>query len=212
MRIITKISLISAIILILLITVLTYNASQNISDLLEANKEQQVTTVTTGLENILDSQFNLLTIGLEPVIQNPQIIEAFANRDRERLAQLTLPLMDKLNEQGVRQFQFHLPNMTSFYRVHEPEKFGDDLSAFRQTVVEANKTNKIVQGLEGGVAGVGFRYVVPVEYNGQHIGSVELGMGITDQLLNNFKEDYGGEWTLYGIDNTKSNLDDWYSR
>ena len=48
---------------------------------------------------------------------------------------------------GVEQFQFHTAPATSFLRVHQPEKFGDDLSGFRKTVVEANATNKPVLGL-----------------------------------------------------------------
>ena len=38
----------------------------------------------------------------------------------------------------VEQFQFHKAPAFSFLRVHQPAKFGDDLSSFRKTVVEAN--------------------------------------------------------------------------
>ncbi|HBI15853.1 MAG TPA: hypothetical protein DDY20_10140 [Desulfobulbaceae bacterium] len=36
---------------------------------------------------------------------------------------------------GIAQFHFHLPLTTSCLRLHMPEKFGDDLSSFRHTVV-----------------------------------------------------------------------------
>lgn len=204
MKIITKVSLTSTLILLVVVALLTLNASQNVNKLFKQNEKQQIETVTAGVENEMKSQFDLLTIGLEPIIQNQQILEAFAARDRGKLAQLTLPLMDKLKEQGVLQFQFHLPDATSFYRVHEPEKYGDDLSSFRQTVVEANNKHTVVKGLEGGVSGAGFRYVVPLEYKGNYIGSVELGMGLANDFLNKFKDDYDGEWTLYGVENSET--------
>jgi methyl-accepting chemotaxis protein len=55
------------------------------------------------------------------------------------------------SDYGVDQFQFHLPPATSYLRVHQPAKFGDDLSTFRKTVVVANQERKVVVGLEGGV-------------------------------------------------------------
>ena len=63
--------------------------------------------------------------------------------------------MEQLNSQGIRQFHFHLPDATSFFRVQSPEEYGDDLSSFRHTVVEANEQKTLVSGLEGGVSGAG---------------------------------------------------------
>ena len=70
----------------------------------------------------------------------PDVQRAFASRDRDRLSQLVVPGFSTLAAKvGVDQFQFHLPPATSFLRVHMPAKFGDDLSSFRRTVVEANR-------------------------------------------------------------------------
>lgn len=200
MKIMTKISLVSMVILLIVVASLTNYANLTLKETFNQNKEQQLETVKKGVYTVLDSQFDLLAIGIEPIIQNNQIIEAFANRDREQLAQLTLPMMEKLAELGVRQFQFHLPDATSFFRVHEPEKFGDDLSSFRFTVVEANEKQEVVTGFEGGVAGAGFRYVVPLYHENKHIGSVELGMGVTENLLEELKDDYQGDWSLFAIE------------
>jgi methyl-accepting chemotaxis protein len=89
------------------------------------------------------------------------------------------------------QFQFHAPPATSFLRLHKPEQFGDDLSGFRMTVVEANRSLKPVIGLEGGVAGFGVRAVVPLTYEGQPVGTVEFGTGVDDQLILPLKQRYG---------------------
>lgn len=62
--------------------------------------------------------------------------DAMAAGDRERLTTENLGAFGALQDQyDVRQFQFHLPPATSFLRVHKPEKFGDDLSGFRNTVL-----------------------------------------------------------------------------
>lgn len=203
MKITAKVSLVSSIVLIFIVATLTINAAYNVEKAMKQVEESDLEFILKGVENSLQSQFDLLTIGTIPIVENEQIIEAFAARDRERLAQLTLPTMEQLNSQGIRQFHFHLPNATSFFRVQSPEEYGDDLSSFRHTVVEANKHQTLISGLEGGVSGAGFRYVVPLSYNNEHIGTVELGMGITENLLTQYQEDYSGEWTLYGVENEK---------
>ena len=203
MKITAKVSLVCSLVLIFIVATLTINGAYSVEKALKQVEENDMEFVLNGVENSLQSQFDLLTIGTIPIVENEQIIEAFAARDRERLAQLTLPTMEQLNSQGIRQFHFHLPDATSFFRVQSPEEYGDDLSSFRHTVVEANEQQTLVSGLEGGVSGAGFRYVVPLSYNNEHVGTVELGMGITEDLLAQYKEDYDGEWTLYGVENEK---------
>ncbi|WP_114679260.1 cache domain-containing protein [Desulfotruncus alcoholivorax] len=55
---------------------------------------------------------------------------------------------ESVSREGIEQFQFHLAPATSFLRQHAPEKYGNDLSSLRNTVLECNKTGKVVQGLE----------------------------------------------------------------
>lgn len=88
----------------------------------------------------------------------------------------------------VEQFQFHTAPATSFLRVHQPAKFGDDLSGFRATVVQANATNKPVLGLEGGVAGLGIRGVVPIDLAGKQLGTVEFGLSFGQAFFTQFKQ------------------------
>jgi methyl-accepting chemotaxis protein len=92
----------------------------------------------------------------------PQVQDAMAHDDRKTLMSFFGPGFSSIQSSyGVEQFQFHTPPAISFLRVHQPEKFGDDLSSFRKTVVEANSSNSTIVGLEGGVAGLGIRGVVP---------------------------------------------------
>ncbi|MCF8481683.1 MAG: HAMP domain-containing protein [Rhodospirillum sp.] len=121
------------------------------------------------------------------VALNADVQKAMAEGDREALARAYVPGFKAFSEtRGVKQFQFHKAPAMSFLRVHKPEKFGDDLSGFRETVVVVNTTGKPVSGVEKGVAGVGVRAVVPVHYEGKQVGSVELGLSLGESLIETF--------------------------
>ncbi len=131
------------------------------------------------------------------VANNVEIQKAFANQDRERLTELTLPSYLVIDQEyDIPQYQFHLPPATSFLRLHQLDQYGDDLSAFRFTVLAANDGKKPVGGVEIGRGGLGVRGVVPVSYQGKHIGTVEFGLNINQTLLNELKTNYGDEWQL----------------
>ncbi|MFO7807738.1 methyl-accepting chemotaxis protein, partial [Guyparkeria sp.] len=128
----------------------------------------------------------------------PDIEQAMAEQDRDRISEMTLPMFAPMRDDyGARQFQFHLPPATSFFRVHKPEKYGDDLSGFRKTVLAANNESKRVRGLERGVAGLGMRGISPIRYQGEHQGSVEFGMSFGQPFFDKFKNDYGVDIGLY---------------
>nr|WP_240905588.1 methyl-accepting chemotaxis protein [Thiorhodococcus mannitoliphagus] len=127
----------------------------------------------------------------------PEIQQAFAQDDRERLKAMTQPVFEHLSEhQAVRQFQFLKAPATSFLRVHMVDRYGDDLSAIRKTIVQANRTQEPVLGLERGVAGLGVRGVEPVFYEGRHLGVVEFGMSFGQPFFDRFKETSGVDTAL----------------
>ena len=127
----------------------------------------------------------------------PQVQQAFASGDHEALTQLFSPgFRTMYDDYGVRQFQFHTPPATSFLRIHKLEKRGDDLSSFRHTVVETNRTRLPIRGLEVGVAGLGVRGIVPVSSGNQHIGSVEFGMSFGQAFFDDYKAEHGVDIAL----------------
>ncbi|MBN2887464.1 MAG: methyl-accepting chemotaxis protein [Chromatiaceae bacterium] len=128
----------------------------------------------------------------------PEVQAAFAARDRERLSALTLPIFERMRQaHGVVQFQFHTAPATSFLRLHSPEKFGDDLSGFRATVLETNRGGKIISGLEIGRAGLGMRGVVPVLHQGRQVGSVEFGLSFGQPFFEDFARRFDAQAVLY---------------
>lgn len=128
----------------------------------------------------------------------PEVQAAMAADDRARLQELFVAGFERLRDQyGVRQFQFHKSPAISFFRVHKPGKFGDDLSGFRKTVVATNTTKSVVHGIEKGVAGLGVRGITPIMHQGEHVGSVEFGLSFGQPFFDAFKEQYGVDVGLF---------------
>jgi len=166
-----------------------------------AEKQARESEDSQQAEKIFISEINRLgdfSLGLAiEAANNPEIQAAFAARDRVKLMQLTLDGYLALDETfNIPQYQYHLPPATSFLRLHSTDKFGDDLSSFRFTVIQVNESQQPVVGLEVGRGGLGLRGIEPVFYEGNHIGSVEFGLNIDQELVANLKEEYGNDWRI----------------
>ncbi|WP_417670887.1 cache domain-containing protein [Roseibium sp.] len=157
------------------------------SDLIETALAREVAQAKQQLTSRIESDSRKALLLATVVAGQSGIQEKFAANDRDGLAAEFVPAFADLKSGfGIRQFQFHLPPATSFLRVHKPEKFGDDLSGFRKTVVGTNAERKSILGLEKGVAGIGNRGVVPVFSDGEHVGSVEFGLGFHGLFVEEF--------------------------
>jgi methyl-accepting chemotaxis protein len=77
------------------------------------------------------------------------------------------------------QVHIHTKDNKSFIRGWRLDKFGDDLSSFRASVVAVNSTGKPVNTMELGKAGLSLRSVVPIkDDNGVQVGSLEFIQGL----------------------------------
>ncbi|KJR42338.1 methyl-accepting chemotaxis sensory transducer [Candidatus Magnetoovum chiemensis] len=178
-----------AVLLSVVFTALILKSYGDSQKLIKENGISVVETFYKVFESELASKVHDLSMSMELLLQNESIVSAFANKDRAELERLTSKYYnDSLKPvYGLDQFQFHVSPAKSFFRAHQPNKFDDDLSAFRQTVVDANKKKQKVTGIEVGRAGLGLRIVYPVSYEGNHIGTVEFGGGI-ESILTAAKE------------------------
>lgn len=131
-------------------------------------------------------------------IKTPGVIEAFKNKDREKLYELINPRYLELKKENKNfvNMHFHNKDNTSFLRMHQKEKYGDDLSSFRKIVVDTNAQKKVFFGFEDGKYGYFYRIIIPVFDKETHLGSVEFGL-----TLNYFIENLRRL-----IDNTKFGL------
>lgn len=168
------------------------------NSLIENEDQQQLKALSDTFQSRLDAQGEMAKALATSLAALPEVQQAFAEGDREALIDQLQPTYTALNEQfGVPQAQFHLPPATSMLRLHSLDKFGDDLSAFRSTVIVANRDQVAVSGLEKGKGGYGIRGVVPVVQAERHLGTFEIGLDFDQRFLDSFKESYKVEVSVY---------------
>ncbi len=181
---------------VVLIAVQAYTISQE-SAAASEQEARELANLGEFFQSRITSLESFATALAIEVASDPQVQEAFAAGDRERLIALTLPAYERLDaEYDIPQHQFHLPPATSFVRLHQLDRYGDDLSSFRNTVLAANENKEVVSGLEIGRAGLGIRGVAPVSYQGEHIGTVEFGLNVDQTLLESLKDQFGVDWQI----------------
>jgi methyl-accepting chemotaxis protein len=153
---------------------------------------------------IKDEAFRAYTLG-KWVLQDKDILQAFADKDRQKLAELTHPYYSKIEKDiDIDLFQFHLPTARSFLRVSQLNKYGDDLSLLRPAVVVANREQSPVMGLDLTPAGAKIGAILPVSYNNQHIGTMEFTRTFDNKFIQNLKKMSGQDYYIY-YNNTAQN-------
>ena len=101
------------------------------------------------------------------------------NEVRKKLYSYFLPKYTKFNHLlNIKQVHFHLPDNSSFLRMHNPTKYGDDLSKTRPLVAYVNQHKKKIDSFEEGRIYDGFRFVYPLFNKQQYLGSVEISFSV----------------------------------
>ena len=204
MSIKTRITLIAGLVIIVVVSALSGASLWNAEKMLKTSELQTEKLVVQGVDDEVLTRLNRAKSSVLSMAMNPDVAKALAERDRATVARLVQPVFDEIKKEGFSQLQFHLSPAISFYRAHSPNKFGDDLSKIRPTVVAANKEHKIVEGLEEGVEGYGFRVVVPVKYQDQWVGSAEYGMDFGADFLKALQKQNPGNYFIYLLDPSTS--------
>ena len=191
--------------LIIIIALTNFYIFQNMAETIREQERTKLNEIKNAIEMNIDTRLSEAKTAVLTIANNPEVKEAFAERNRERLINMFKNSFQKINE-NIAQFQFHLPDSTSFLRLHKVEKYGDDLSGFRNTVNMANERKKLVSGIEEGRAGYGFRVVAPMSYENEHIGTVEMGANLGQDFLNEIKNNFGGEYYIYPLNKNESDI------
>lgn len=209
-------SLLTATVFVIAIATIGMNGK---NELVRYGLETRLDAVEQALKGTIQAESARARALADSVAASPDVITAFAAHDRTKLLALTEPIFKQLKQSaGAEQMQFHLAPATSFLRLHMPNKFGDDLSLFRETVVRTNSDHKSQEGLENGVGGFGFRGVVPVFNQGQQVGSFEFGMNFGESFVRSFAERMKANISIYvqskdGLKRVASTFDqDWQAK
>lgn len=185
----------------LLVTILAISVYgiTELNRIFDESEQNLGTILTTSITKEIEDVLDYTEVNVKSVVDNEKVQELFSRKDRGGLLRYMNPLYESLKSEFP-QAHFHLPNSVSFLRLQKPEKHGDDLSGFRFTVNEANASKRTVRGIEKGVSGFGFRVVMPVFHNGNHIGSFEYGKEMEHRFLNALRASYSGNFALYHME------------
>lgn len=135
------------------------------------------------LEKTLNSVHNMMTDRSKQyeqmatlMAEMPMVVDAFARGNRNKLISELHPGFEILKQNfQFNRFHFHTPPGTSFLRLHDITKFGDDEAPYRHAIVYVNERKTPARGIEIGARGLALRGILPVFSKGRHIGSVEFG-------------------------------------
>jgi methyl-accepting chemotaxis protein len=130
----------------------------------------------------------------------PPVGDAIAKGDRDALAALLDGPMKALTAQGIPLITFQTPPALSFYRVHAPKVFGDDVSGRRNTVVEAIKTGKPIVGVEPGREALGIFGMTPIVRDGKTIANTDVGAAFGKEFVDRAKKRFGVDLAVHWFD------------
>ncbi|MBN2796899.1 MAG: HAMP domain-containing protein [Clostridia bacterium] len=188
-------------VVVIIFTFFSLFVYKSINDAVTAEQNEQDEILVSAVGNHIGTILNQTEISVQTIANNEEIKRLFYERDRDGLVEYLVPVYASISDK-VSQFQFHLPDATSFLRLHNVGKYGDSLADIRYTVVEANKDKRVVTGIEEGVYGYGLRVVIPMEYNNIHIGTVEFGNDFGIEFLSELKDKFQGEFSIYTFDSS----------
>ncbi|MBF0267010.1 MAG: hypothetical protein HQL44_00310 [Alphaproteobacteria bacterium] len=179
----------SVIVVIAAVSLVSYLISHRMTASFE---EGQFTLMEQTLHSKLLGAESKAIAAAEMMAAMPAVKKAFAARNRAELLSATKNAFRIQHEKyGISQAQFQLSPATSFLRVHNPDKFGEDQSAYRPMIVEVNANQTIRKGIEITTSGIGVFGALPMtDESGKNIGSFEMAMEI-GPLLDELKGAYG---------------------
>ena len=135
-------------------------------------------------------------IGLSNAINianNQAIIEALKNNDRKlainALKSISKQFKDNTKFKNIK-VHVHTKDIRSFVRIWKLDKFGDDLSGFRESIVNVKTYKRPFVTLEAGRTGLVLRGLSPIFSNSEYIGSVEFIQGLNSIVKDARKRGY----------------------
>lgn len=175
-----------SIIIALLVNSFQYNATY----------ESQIDKRKVILKDILEEKlWKKEDIGLTNAVAfsaNGNLLKSLETMNRElaisELSKIGIQYKHNTNFKGIK-IHLHTKDVKSFVRSWKLDKFGDDLSKFRKSILKVKETKKADVFYELGKAGLFIRGIVPIEHKGNYIGSLEFLQGFGSVSRDFLKKD-----------------------
>jgi diguanylate cyclase (GGDEF)-like protein len=142
---------------------------------MERDIGREIDEVADEFQWMVRQDAELMGASLSVVTSNQELQRAFAQRDRDRLLQLSQSVYERLNrDHRITHLYFTDPQRQVILRVHNPPQYGDVVN--RWTTLEAERTGNSTFGMELGRFGTFTLRTVHPWYEGDELlGYIELG-------------------------------------
>ena len=175
-----KYLLISALIIVATVAI-WFKSLVSLDEIKDKIYEQQAVAMETAYAKAIRIENDVVLGNADNISRNSAIIQGLKINDRtivlKGLESIKKGYRSKVLFGSVK-IHVHDRNVHSFVRLWNPNKFGDDLSGFRKSIVAVKKNKMPLVALEVGVTGVELRGIVPVFSDNEYVGSVEFMQGM----------------------------------
>jgi len=183
--------IVAMLLFIIVVAVTTVLIQKNHQDQYEQIHDAQL---HHSIEYTIKQYLNEYTYRIRRMIQTTTLPELLKERDREGIYRLLKAKWELMHEEepDLTIMQVHLPDGSTFLRMHQPEHFGDQLTYLRPIIKDIHRSHQMISGYETGKYGTSYRIIAPIFDTDQtYIGSFEMGLNPNFVLrtiheLNNF--------------------------
>jgi methyl-accepting chemotaxis protein len=128
----------------------------------------------------------------------PDMGDLITSGSRDQIIARFAPSLDGITaEGGLGLITFSNAEAKVVARVHSPDKFGDDLSERRKTVVSALKSGKLVAGTEPGRKSVSMFASAPIIKDGKTVGVVDVGTALENGYFEPLAKELGANVAVH---------------
>lgn len=157
------------------------NYFYSINDMKEHLYDQENSSLRTLYTDLLNGKKDIALTNVINIAENYYTLRSLKENNRaiaiEGLASLSQTFKNNTDFNNIK-IHIHDADVKSFLRSWKPEKYGDDLSRFRKSLVKVKEDRKPFAAIEVGNAGLVVRGISPVIEGGKYLGSVEFIQGL----------------------------------
>ncbi len=182
----TKIYIPLGIIMALGFAAVIFNSFRALDQITQNVYQQQSQALQTAMRQSLGRKYDITLTNALSLSENDAFKTALSTGYRKPAIETATKLIQKYKESTpFKNIKIHLhtADAHSFLRAWAPEKYGDDLRGFRESVNTIIKTKRPFSTIEVGKAGPTFRGLAPIMDNkNRYLGSLEFMMGFRSNL------------------------------
>ncbi|WP_345980487.1 methyl-accepting chemotaxis protein [Sulfurimonas sp. HSL3-2] len=154
--------------------------------------KNESTNLRSMYNDLLDGKKDIGLTNAINIADNYYTVRALKEKNRaiaiEGLNTLSKTFKENTQFKNIK-IHIHDADVKSFLRAWKPNKYGDDLSSFRKTVLKVKEERKPIVAIELGRAGLVLRGLAPVMDGDKYLGSVEFMQGL-NSIVKTAKKSY----------------------